>query len=165
MLLGGNTGKGLKPVGKVGCPMGHRPIPHSGGHRVGHANIQPRVLINGPAKRLVHFGGQIRFHHPIIKYQTSEILWQCCHVRSPFPRSSHKKGKGAFREYSLKTPLPLWGHYTPSPGPCQSFFRDFRNLGRNTGKFRCREKFFRNFPRWAFLFPEPIPPVQDWCSH
>ncbi len=84
VLLGGDAGQRLEPMGVVGGTVGDRPILHGGGHCIGHAGIQLCAVIDGLAQGLVDLRTQIGLHHPIVKHQTAEIIRNSTHNITPF---------------------------------------------------------------------------------
>ena len=79
VLLSGDAGERLEPMGKVGSTVGDCPVLHGSGNSVGYAGIQLRTLINGLAKRLINIRTQICFHDTVIKNQTAEIVGDSTH--------------------------------------------------------------------------------------
>ena len=79
MLLGGNAGQGLEPVGEMGRAMLNGPVFHSGGNCVGDVIIQACSFVNSLLERLVNIGGKHCFHHSVVKNETSEIIRYCAH--------------------------------------------------------------------------------------
>ena len=54
MLLGGDAGQRLEPVGKMGSTVGDSPILHGSGNSIRYAGIQLCALIDGLAKRPIN---------------------------------------------------------------------------------------------------------------
>ena len=96
VLFGGDAGQRLEPVGIVGRAMGDSPVLHGSGHRVGDGSVQLRTLVDGSAQRRIHVGGKIGLHHPVIKYQTAEIVRNSTHNKRSFL-------KFGFRECPART--------------------------------------------------------------
>ena len=123
VLFGGDAGQRLEPVGIVGRAMGDSPVLHGSGHRVGDGSVQLRTLVDGSAQRRIHVGGKIGFHHPVIKYQTAEIVRNSTHNKRSFlkfgfrecppePPKIKKYGKDVMSIHS-ETSLPSqWAFYT-----------------------------------------------------
>ena len=88
VLLGGDAGHGLEPVGEVGSPLLHRPVPHGGGHHIGHGQVQGRSLLHGTAQGTVNILRKAGLHHTLVKYLTSKIAG---HVRHVHPSSPENK--------------------------------------------------------------------------
>ena len=74
MLLRSDAGKRLEPVCIMGCAVSYSPVFHGGRHSIGDVDVQTRVFVNGLPQRLINLSGQIRFHDPVVKYHTSEIV-------------------------------------------------------------------------------------------
>ena len=117
VLLGRDAGKRLEPVGVMRSAVRDRPVLHRGGHRVGDAEVELRPLVNGLFQRLVYLGGQIGFHHPVVKHQTSEVCGYRFHSQLSF---FHKiKAKTAFIHPAHERRLCLFYHYSVmDDAPC-----------------------------------------------
>ena len=63
VLLGGQPGHRLEPVGVMGRAVLHGPLPHRGGHDVGDRRVQRGALLDRVAQRLVDILRQPRLHH------------------------------------------------------------------------------------------------------
>ena len=79
VLLGGNAGHGLEPVGKMGCSVLHGPIFHSGGHSICNSQIKLGALVDGLSQGLINILRELCAHHSVIKDQTAKIIGNCCH--------------------------------------------------------------------------------------
>ena len=120
VLLGGDAGEGLEPVGEMGGAVLYGPVPHGGGHGVGHVGVQHGSLVNGLFQGIVNAGGQLSPHDTVIKNQTAKIIrYSCTHNEELLPESGGGvqpcrfitiewaiKRKMASRSTCSKTPLP-----------------------------------------------------------
>ena len=122
VLLGRDAGKRLEPVGVMRGAVRDRPVLHRGGHRVGDAEVELRPLVNGLFQRLVYLGGQIGFHHPVVKHQTSEVCGYRFHSQLSF---FHKiKAKTAFIHPAHERRLCLFYHYSVMDDALCSLLQD-----------------------------------------
>ena len=80
VLLGGDSGHRLKPVGKVGGSFFDGPVLHGVGHHVCHAQIQGRSLLNGCFERLVGVFRKPFLHNGVVKHETAEQFWNLAHT-------------------------------------------------------------------------------------
>ena len=88
VLFGGDAGHRLEPVSEVCGTLLHRPVPHGGGHYIGHGQVQGRSLLHGTAQGTVNILRKAGLHHTLVKYLTSKIAG---HVRHVHPSSSENK--------------------------------------------------------------------------
>ncbi len=72
VLLGGDAGHGLEPVGVVRCPVFHRPVLQRRGHGVGRGHLEWRALGDRVAERLVHRLRQSGLLHGLVEDQRPE---------------------------------------------------------------------------------------------
>ena len=72
VLLGGDAGQRLEPMGKMGRSMLDGPILHGLCYGVGHLTVQPAALVNGLFQRQIDVMGEPCLHHAVIKYQCAE---------------------------------------------------------------------------------------------
>ena len=117
VLLGGDAGQRLEPMGKMGRSMLDGPILHGLCHGVGHLAVQPAALVNGLFQRQIDVMGESRFHHAVIKYQCAEDVRYGFHVFHPvFNKFENRKRR--HEALSFKTPLPFMGEII---GACERF--------------------------------------------
>ena len=80
MLLTGDAGQRLEPVGVVGGTQLHGPALHHAGHNVGHLDVQRSTLVQGVLQALVSSAGQALLHNVLIKDLAAVDLHNiCCH--------------------------------------------------------------------------------------
>ena len=85
VLFRGDTGHRLEPVRGVGGALFYRPVFHGGGHSVGQVQIQLSAFVYGLSQGLVDIRREPCPHHPVVEYQASEIICDCCHNITSFP--------------------------------------------------------------------------------
>ena len=83
MLLGGDAGHGLEPVGEVRYALLRCPILHGVGNNRSNLRIKMTTLINGLLQGLVGILGQMLLHYSIIKYVAAKDLIHMCHPGKP----------------------------------------------------------------------------------
>ena len=74
MLLGGDAGHGLEPVGEVGGPLLNGPVLHGVGHHGGGGAVQPLALVHGALHLFEHILGQAGAHHGVVEDVAAEDL-------------------------------------------------------------------------------------------
>ena len=117
VLLGGDAGQRLEPMGKMGRSMLDGPILHGLCHGVGHLTVQAAALVNGLFQRQIDVVGESRLHHAVIKYQCAEDVRYGFHVFHPvFNKFENRKRR--HEALSFKTPLPFMGEII---GACERF--------------------------------------------
>ena len=80
MLLTGDAGQGLEPVGVVGSTQLHSPALHHAGNDVCHLDVQRSTLVQGVLQALVGSAGQALLHNVLIKDLAAVDLHNiCCH--------------------------------------------------------------------------------------
>ena len=80
MLLAGNAGQRLEPVGVVGGTQLHGPALHDAGHDVGHLDVQRSTLVQGVLEALIRSARQALLHHMLVKDLAAVDLHNiCCH--------------------------------------------------------------------------------------
>ena len=67
MLLGGDAGHGLEPVGEMGGALFDGPVLHGVGHNRCRRAVKPLAFIYGTLDLLEHVLGQTRPHYRIIE--------------------------------------------------------------------------------------------------
>ena len=67
MLLTGDAGQRLEPVGVVGGTQLHGPALHHAGHNVCHLNVQRSTLVQGVLQALISCARQALLHHMFVK--------------------------------------------------------------------------------------------------
>ena len=63
VLLGGEAGQRLEPVGEVGGAVLDGPVLHRGGHDVGHLGVERLAPVDGPDQALEDLLGEALAHH------------------------------------------------------------------------------------------------------
>ena len=117
VLLGGDAGQRLEPMGKMSRSMLDGPILHGLCHGVGHLTVQPAALVNGLFQRQIDVMGEPCLHHAVIKYQCAEDVRYGFHVFHPvFNKFENRKRR--HEALSFKTPLPFMGEII---GACERF--------------------------------------------
>ena len=87
MLFRCHAGKGLKPMGIMGCPSLNGPILHGMSHHICNRRIQLCPILNRLFHLLKYTLGQTLLHHRLIKYIFSKYfrnLYNLAH-RHSFP--------------------------------------------------------------------------------
>ena len=80
VLLAGDAGQGLEPVGVMGSTQLHSPALHHAGDNVCHLNVQRSTLVQGVLQALVSSAGQALLHNVLIKDLAAVDLHNiCCH--------------------------------------------------------------------------------------
>ena len=80
MLLAGNAGQRLEPVGVVGGTQLHSPALHDAGHDVCHLNVQRCALVQGLLEALVGSAGEALLHDVLVEHLAAVDLHNiCCH--------------------------------------------------------------------------------------
>jgi len=74
MLLRGDTGHGLEPVGEMGCASLHSPLFHGGCDHIGNGWVQGQTFIDGFFQIFVNRFRQSFSHHILSKYILTENL-------------------------------------------------------------------------------------------
>ena len=113
MLLGGNAGHWLKPMGKMGGTVFHGPVLHSCCHCIGNIQIQLSTLVDSFSERLINICRESCAHNSVVKDQASKIICNCCHSISSFHYFSDGFG------FDHHSPAPLMGRR--GIGPQQHF--------------------------------------------
>ena len=67
VLLTGDAGQRLEPVGVVGGTQLHGPALHHAGHNVCHLNVQRSTLVQGVLQALISCARQALLHHMFVK--------------------------------------------------------------------------------------------------
>ena len=80
VLLGGNAGQRLEPVGKMRRAVLDCPVAHGLGYGIGHLIIQTHPFVNRLFEGLVDLGRKSCAHDSVVKHQTSEIIRNRLHV-------------------------------------------------------------------------------------
>ena len=81
VLLGGNAGERLEPVGIMGGALFDGPVLHNTGNHVGHVQIQRLALVNGGLQAFVGGAGKALLHYMLIEYHGAvDVLGVCCHI-------------------------------------------------------------------------------------
>ena len=84
VLLGGNAGHGLEPVGIVGSALFHSPVLHGVGHHGGYIHIQVLAQLDGPLQGLIGLLGKPGFHCSVIEYHGRKDIGY--HKNFPFSK-------------------------------------------------------------------------------
>ena len=80
VLLTGDAGQRLEPVGVVGGTQLHGPALHHAGHNVCHLNVQRSTLVQGVLEALISSARQALLHHMLVKDLAAVDLHNiCCH--------------------------------------------------------------------------------------
>ena len=80
VLLTGDAGQRLEPVGVVGGTQLHGPALHHAGHDVCHFDIQRSALVQGVLQALISSARQALLHHMFVKDLAAVDLHNiCCH--------------------------------------------------------------------------------------
>ena len=80
VLLTGDAGQRLEPVGVVGGAQLHGPALHHAGHNVGHLNVQRGALVQSLFQTLIGGAGQAFFHNVLVKDLAAVDFHNiCCH--------------------------------------------------------------------------------------
>ena len=80
VLLTGDAGQRLEPVGVVGGAQLHGPALHHTGHNVGHLNVQRGALVQSLFQTLIGGAGQAFFHNVFVKDLAAVDFHNiCCH--------------------------------------------------------------------------------------
>ena len=80
VLLTGDAGQRLEPVGVVGGTQLHGPALHDAGHDVGHLDVQRSTLVQGVLEALISSARQALLHHMLVKDLAAVDLHNiCCH--------------------------------------------------------------------------------------
>ncbi len=74
MLLGGDAGQRLEPMGEMGSSFFDGPVLHGVGDDAGCVRIQFLTQLHGPFQRPVRLFGQAFLHHSVVKNHASEIF-------------------------------------------------------------------------------------------
>ena len=74
MLLGGDAGHGLEPVGVVGGPVVHGPVLHFRRHFVGGFQGEGGAILHALLPRPVAGGGEPLLHDVVVEHQAAEQL-------------------------------------------------------------------------------------------
>lgn len=90
VLLRGNTGQRLEPMGKMGGSFFHRSVLHGVGHHRGHVHIQVLPRLDGGLEGFVSLLGQTGLHCGVVKYHGREDF---CNHNSCSPFRNKKGGK------------------------------------------------------------------------
>ena len=80
VLLGGDAGHRLEPVGEVGHALFNRPVLHRIGDHAGDLRIQRRALANGALERLVYVLGQPFLHNRLVENHAAEQFRNLIHA-------------------------------------------------------------------------------------
>ncbi len=81
VLLGGDAGEGLEPVGIMGGTLFDGPVLHNAGHNVRHIQIKGLALVDGCLQALVGGAGQTLLHNVLVEYHGAvDFLGVCCHI-------------------------------------------------------------------------------------
>ena len=83
MLLGGNAGQRLEPMGKVGRAVLDGPILHGIRHHIRYLVVQASALVNGLLQGNIDVMGKAFFHLSVVKYQCAENVRYGFHVFHP----------------------------------------------------------------------------------
>ena len=80
VLLTGDAGQGLEPVGVMGGALLDGPALHDAGHHVGHFQIERLTLFDGRLQALVGRAGQTLAHLMLVKdFAAVKFHDGCCH--------------------------------------------------------------------------------------
>ena len=80
VLLAGDAGQRLEPVGVVGSAQLHGPALHHAGHNVGHLDVQRSTLVQGAFQALVSRARQALLHHMFVEDLAAVDFHNiCCH--------------------------------------------------------------------------------------
>ena len=80
VLLTGDAGQRLEPVGVVGGAQLHGPALHHAGHNVCHLDVQRSTLVQGVLQALVSRARQALLHHMLVKDLAAVDFHNiCCH--------------------------------------------------------------------------------------
>ena len=74
MLFGGNAGKRLEPMGKVGCAVVYRPVFHGAGNLARDVLAERGALFDRLFILFVGFIAKVFFHGFIAEHHTAEHL-------------------------------------------------------------------------------------------
>ena len=97
VLLGGDAGHGLEPVGEVGAALLRGPLLHGLGDLVGDGEVQGSALGDAALPGGVGRGGETLSHRILVEDQAAEELgkfFRCAHALFP---PCHKFEMGTFR--------------------------------------------------------------------
>ena len=83
MLLGGDAGHRLEPVGEMGDALFHRPVLHGAGDHIGQLKRKRFARLNGPAEFLVADFGKLGAHHAVVEHHAAEQFRYFGHDRNP----------------------------------------------------------------------------------
>ena len=83
VLLGGNAGQRLEPMGKVGRAVLDGPILHGIRHHIRYLVVQASALVNGLLQGNIDVMGKACFHLSVVKYQCAENVRYGFHVFHP----------------------------------------------------------------------------------
>ena len=78
MLLGGNAGQRLEPMGKVGRAVLDRPVLHCAGNDVSDAGVQILAHSYCVEQRFVDLFGKPLSHHVLAEYLRGEYIGDSC---------------------------------------------------------------------------------------
>ena len=92
VLLTGDAGERLEPVGVMGGAHLHRPALHHAGNHIGHFNVQRLTLFQGGLQAFISSAGQAFFHHVLVEYVLAvDLHYIRCHILTP-SQSSRLEG-------------------------------------------------------------------------
>ena len=83
VLLGGNAGQRLEPMGKVGRAVLDGPILHGIRHHIRYLVVQASALVNGLLQGNIDVMGKACFHLSVVKYQCAENVRYGFHLFHP----------------------------------------------------------------------------------
>ena len=92
MLLTGDAGQRLEPVGVVGGALLNGPALHDAGHDVGDLKVQRLALLNRRLEALVGRAGQTLAHLMLVEdFAAVKFHNGCCHTSYSFISSIYRK--------------------------------------------------------------------------
>ena len=110
MLLTGDAGQRLEPVGVVGGALLNGPALHDAGHDVGDLKVQRLALLNCRLEALVGRAGQTLAHLMLVEdFAAVKFHNGCCHTSYSFMYLITEKGRC---ENTFAAPLLLCLYYT-----------------------------------------------------
>ena len=83
VLLGGDAGHGLEPVGEVRRALFDGPVLHGVGHHRGGGGVETAPLVHGALNLSEHFLGQALPHDGVVENHAAEKFRDCTHKDSP----------------------------------------------------------------------------------
>ncbi len=107
VLLGGDAGHGLEPVGIMGAAFFHGPVLHGVGDDIGDGLVQALAVLHGFFQSLVGLFGETLLHDAVVEDHVSKGFGHVAH-KSATPLHSVKDFPPARRGITKKTPRTGW---------------------------------------------------------